>query len=209
MKDVSSRGYDWLAPYYDDIVGLVYGKEIFDAQIHFFHQIPPHANVLIIGGGTGWILPELFRLKPELKVCYIESSDQMIRLAEKKLQKGTVEFIHGTENDIEKESFFDVIITNFYLDGFSKKILPTKIMQMLQSLAPDGQWIITDFVETGKWKHSFLLWLMHTFLRYIVHHPNRKLVDWQTAYKNAGLRVIEEKTFYQGFIKTLIVHPEK
>ena len=207
MQGFRHSGYDYIAPFYDDAVGLLFGKDIFDAQICFFHLIPPGASVLVLGGGSGWILPELFTFHPGVRVWYIDASEKMISLARKKSANLSVQFIQGTEADIPQGMLFDVVITNFYVDGFSASVLPGKIRTIQQHLPPHGQWIVTDFVETGQRKHQLALWLTHVFFRILVNHPNRRLVNWIEAFRTSGLHLEKEKEFHQGFIKTMLYVP--
>ena len=205
MNNYSSSGYDKIAPFYDDMVGLIYGKDIFDAEIHFLDEIPVWANVLIIGGGTGWILLELIKLKPHCKIWYIDSSAKMMELSKRKMgDNKSIVFITGTEDDIPANKQFDIIITNFYLDGFSNEVLPIIIEKIEKQLRPNGKWLVTEFVDTGWKKHTFLLWLMHVFFKFICKHPNTRLVDWEPAFKLKGFVGLKEKNFYDGFIKSVV-----
>ena len=202
MSKIQSKGYNFIAPFYDDGVGLLFGKGIFDAQIHFLSKIPARSQVLILGGGSGWLLVELFKQVSEAHVCYIDASEKMIELAKEKTNE-RVEFICGTEKDIPNRKF-DFIITNFYLDGFSYPTLIQTIQHIAQFLNENGKWIATDFVVTGKKKHAIILWATHLFFRILVKHPNKRLVDWQKAFNKAEFKQEEIASFNQGFILTVI-----
>ncbi len=202
MAKTHSSGYNLIAPFYDDGVGVLFGKGIFDAQMHFISEIPPNSKVLILGGGSGWLLVELLKRTSPLEVCYVDASEKMIELARRKTQE-QVEFICGTEEDIPNHSF-DFIITNFYVDGFSYPILKERINYISKFRKAGAKWIVTDFVETGKKKHSRILYFTHLFFRILIKHPNKKLVDWQGAFRDQGLRSDNQKDFNQGFIKTAV-----
>lgn len=198
-------GYDKIAPFYDDLVGLVFGKDIYDAQTCFFNEIPSGANVLIIGGGTGWILIGLIKLNPCCKIWYIDSSERMIGLARNKVNENkSIVFIHGTETDIPVDVQFDTIITNFFVDSFSNEVLPSIIELIEKSLLLNGKWLVAEFVDTSKKKHQSLLWFMHVFFKWVCQHPNIRLVDWQEAFKSRSFLIVKEKDFHQGFIKSVV-----
>jgi tRNA (cmo5U34)-methyltransferase len=203
MSKIQSGGYDLIAPFYDDGVGLLFGKGIFDAQIHFLSIIPDRSRILILGGGSGWLLVELFKRVSNPVVCYIDASEKMIELSKAKMNE-QVEFICGTEENIPNRKF-DYIITNFYLDGFSYPTLIAKIRHISQFLGDsNSKWIVTDFVETGKKKHKRILWFTHLFFRILIKHPNKELVNWQMALEEAGFKKIETAYFNQGFIQTVV-----
>jgi hypothetical protein len=54
--------------FYDRLSRLVYGKAIVNTQLYLLGYIQPNSNILIVGGGTGWILDEITRLHPMPKV---------------------------------------------------------------------------------------------------------------------------------------------
>lgn len=194
--------YDILAPFYDDGIGVLFGKEIFDAQLFFLSDIQDFSSILILGGGSGWLLPELFKKVPNAKVCYIDASKNMIGIARTKTEH-PVDFIRGTEFDIPNQKF-DYVITNFYVDGFDYEKLKEKIKFISGYIQPSGKWFVTDFVETGKTKHRLQLFLIHLFFRILIGHPNKNLVDWQKAFDEIGLATVKYEYFKNGFIKTII-----
>lgn len=203
MNQFQSKGYNLIAPFYDDGIGLLFGRGIFDAQIHFLSKIPSNSKVLILGGGTGWLLVELLKRNSQVDICYIDSSEKMIGLARSKTTH-FIEFICGTEKDIPPANSFDFIITNFYVDGFSYEVLKERIRFISTFLKPNAKWIVTDFVETGKKKHSRILWLVHLFFRILIKHPNKNLVDWQKVFKEEGLTMRDQEDFNNGFIRTVV-----
>src|SRR5258708_1136346 len=90
------------------------------AQQYFLGNIREHAKVLILGGGSGWLLANLLRLRQNCEVWYIDASEKMIALSRQKNKpEYRVHFIHGTELDIPLTIQFDVVITNFYFDLFT------------------------------------------------------------------------------------------
>ena len=201
----SKSGYDLIAPYYDDLAGLIFGNEIFDAQICFLKVVPTDGDVLILGGGSGWILAELFKLNPGCRVWYIDSSAKMIDLAIKKTKgKSNIIFICGTEVNIPAEIKFDAIITNFSLNTFLNELYSEKIRFISKCLKKKGVWLVSDFVETGKKRHQTLSFIMHLFFRWLTKHPNSRLINWEEIFNANLLNIKMEKSFYNGFIKTVI-----
>ena len=115
-------GFDFVAPFYDSLAGLVFGRAIRDAQVIFLDMIPRQSQILIIGGGTGWILPEIFTRASPARIVYLEASPKMLNLARQQIlnpaQEACTEFRLGTEKDIRSEEKFDVFISHFFLDLF-------------------------------------------------------------------------------------------
>jgi len=111
--------FDRVAPVYDTLARFVFGRNMHRAQTVFLKDIAPGGHVLILGGGTGWLLAELLSLNPNCKVLYIDASIRMIEMARRKtVGSSDIVFIHGTEKSIPPGLTFDAIITHFYLDLF-------------------------------------------------------------------------------------------
>jgi tRNA (cmo5U34)-methyltransferase len=195
--------FDRIAIWYDRLAKLVFGKAIRSAQICFLHRLPHQGNVLILGGGTGWILDEIYSLRSELQVWYIEASGEMINLARKKNRVSRVYFIHGTENDIPANIKHDVIITNFYLDLFTEQDLDKIITRIVSSMNPEAIWLASDFYSEGKWWQKKMLALMYRFFKLTCKIKASALPNWTGILLRNGLRLIIEEKFYSGFIKSV------
>ena len=115
-----AQGFDRVAGFYDRMMRAVFGKSIVRAQTYFLPLIAPKAKkILIIGGGTGWIIQEVLKVNPTVQIYFIEISPKMIQQAQKKIStknKTQVKFIQGDENKIKAYAPYDVIISNFFLD---------------------------------------------------------------------------------------------
>jgi len=203
--DQSLTGFDRLAPVYDRFAKFVYGPAIREAQLCFLESIPAAANVLMVGGGTGWLLDEVLKLCPQCHVCYIEASAKMLTLAQERLspeQRDRVKFILGTENSIPSDTPFDAVITAFYLDLFSSLTLLGVIGKIKRVLAPGSVWLVSDFIERNVWWQRVLLQVMYKFFRWCCGIEARRLPPWEHHMAVQGLRMEEEQLFFRDFIKS-------
>jgi len=196
--------FDSVAWIYDSLSKLVFGNELINAQKHFLHRIPGGSNVLIIGGGTGDLLPPILHSSPGCHVCYIDASLKMIDRAQAKVQGNKqVRFIHGTEQEIPTRKVFDVIITNFYFDLFSEESLHLVVDKVKKHLSRNGAWLATDFVNTGRIMHRAQLGLMYAFFRVISNIEASRLPEWEDQMK-VHFTETGSATFRNGFIKSAI-----
>ena len=78
--------YNKIAPVYDLLSRLVFGGAIVNAQRLLLPGLPRgQYRVLIVGGGTGWILDELGKQRPQgITVDYVEVSEKMISISKKR-----------------------------------------------------------------------------------------------------------------------------
>ena len=206
MNQQSLKGFDRLAPVYDRFARLVYGSAIRDAQLFFLSAIPPNANVLILGGGTGWLLTDLFKTHPECKVCYVEASAKMLALAQQQFpaqKKGQVQFILGTEDSIPTAMPFDAVITAFYLDLFSPDTLRRVIDKVSAALTSTSIWLVSDFTTPKIWWQKVLLKIMYIFFRRVCGIEATRLPPWEQALTARAWRAEGEKLFFHDFIKSV------
>ena len=126
----TNAGFDFLAPVYDWIARLVFGKAITDSQTFFLNRIPQQADVLILGGGTGWLLEKISEQNKSCRIVYVDLSQQMIEKSKLRTTKDEVSFVQGTISDVPMDAKFDVVITNFYLDLFSDRKLELILEQI-------------------------------------------------------------------------------
>lgn len=192
--------FDKVANWYDRLAKLVFGDAIKKAQTHFLEKIPKEGKLLIIGGGTGWILKELFILRPNLEVHYIEASTRMLALAKKNSPESfNVRFIHGTEKNMP-ETEYDCIITNFFLDVFKPKQLLNVVEKLKNHLAFKGVWLVTDFQKTAKFFHTLLIKVMHLFFRLISNLESKSLNDLSVPFQKLELTEAESTVYFGGMI---------
>jgi ubiquinone/menaquinone biosynthesis C-methylase UbiE len=81
-----TSGYDKLAPVYDWLAVFFVGKQIQQAQLKWLSYLSDRKKLLILGGGTGWMLPAVFQINPNLVIHYVDASAKMIAQAQANAQ---------------------------------------------------------------------------------------------------------------------------
>ena len=198
--------------FYDWIATLAYGGAIQRSQKAVLPFITSQESVLIVGGGTGWILQDLARLNVPLKITYLEISSRMLALAQYKLSrlpthKLMVNFRLGTEADLKSGEIFEVIFTPFVLDLYPEVKLPTMLKKLLDHLSPNGLWLLADFFistkHTGWQKHwrYVLTKIMYCFFSWLTGLPTKSLPNLELLFKQLPLTRIKSYAFFKGFIQ--------
>ncbi|MEL6254512.1 MAG: class I SAM-dependent methyltransferase, partial [Bacteroidota bacterium] len=145
MLSKKDQRFDSLAFIYDILVRLVFGKSLKKAQTHYLNKLPDQGKLLILGGGTGWIVEEIGKRKPALEMVYVEASEKMIALARKKSKAVVIDFVHGNEQMIPEKNSYDAVLTPFFLDLFAPVRLFASMSLIDQALHENGKWFFVDF----------------------------------------------------------------
>ncbi len=194
--------YNNSAWFYDRLSRAVYGRALINAQVYLLQYIPQGANILIVGGGTGWILEELTKIHPSgLTITYVEIAADMMALSKKRnTGENEVVFINEAIENVSLQSVFNVVITPFLFDNFTEQTLQTVFNHIHGLLEPGGIWLNTDFQITGKWWQNVLLKSMFLFFRILCHIEASRLPDVETHFNQHQYKSIASQTFFSAFI---------
>jgi len=204
-------GFDRVAWCYDTLAGLVFGPALKRAQRAALVGLPGGApHVLILGGGTGWVLLEVLRQRPQATVLYLEASPRMLARARARLAREypaamtQVEFRHGTQAAIGPAESFEVVITFFVLDCIATAELPEALAQLRAAQQPGAPWLLADFRYARRGWRWVLLKLMYTFFRFTTGLRARELVDLPAALAQLGLRPTHQRFFFGRAMEAIV-----
>lgn len=201
------NGFNRLARYYDPLKRVIFRKSIDDSQLCFLNKLPAEGNILILGGGSGDLLTALLEMRPGCSIWYIEASSEMILLATARLRgkpRHKIAFVHGTEEAIPMHVRFNGVVTNFFLDLFPDDAIAALCTKVERQLNPGGVWLISDFVNGGRWWQRVLLYLMYGFFVNACSIEARQLPAWEDQFGKSGFESKESRFFYKGFIKSCV-----
>ncbi|MDO7852222.1 class I SAM-dependent methyltransferase [Hymenobacter convexus] len=205
-------GFDRVAWCYDALAGLVFGPAQRLTQRAALAGLPPQAapHVLILGGGTGWVLTEVLRRRPQSTVLYLEASPKMLARARQRLARECpqaahqVAFRHGTQAALQPTERFDTIITFFVLDCIAQPELPVALAQLRQAQRADAPWLLADFRPArGGWRR-WLLAAMYLFFRLTTGLRARSLPDLRTELGKLGLQPQQSFLFFAKSMEAVV-----
>lgn len=195
--------YDTLAPVYDRLSRLVFGKAQVNAQLYLLQVIPPNARILIIGGGTGWILDSIAeRHQQDLSITYVDASAKMIALAKRRDVKGNeITFLNATIETAPLPGLYDIVLTPFIFDNIPEAELPPIFTHIEAALTPTAIWLHCDFRPPTKIGHRMLVGAMYAFFRLLCGISASHLPDVDTLFRKRNWHLQEQKTFFNGLIE--------
>jgi len=203
------NNYDKIANHYDFLSRLVFGKAQVNAQINQLKYIPENSSILLIGGGTGWILEEISKLHASgLKITYVEISAKMIVLSKaRNIRNNSVDFVNIAIENFTTDLSFDVILTPFLFDNFRKPRAISVFNKLEAMLNEQGFWFLVDFslnVKNGRWWKWVMLKSMYLFFKLIRIVEAGKLIDMSTYFLKDNYQILDEQFYYGSFIKASI-----
>ncbi|MDH5474445.1 MAG: class I SAM-dependent methyltransferase [Cyclobacteriaceae bacterium] len=201
------NGFDFISSSYDRAAKIFFGNDIKKAQCHYITNIPEGATILILGGGTGWILNEIFNRRSSVNIIYVDTSERMIAKAKKTVDNKWLSqliFINDTYQSVDSKVHFDIIFTPFFLDMFKENDISVIINDLSIQLTENGAWINTDFTNTTIWYQKIVVKMMYIFFRVVCGISAMKLPNFEKIFKQNGFLFYRSAFFHNGMIKSII-----
>lgn len=206
-------GYDRVAWCYDALAGLVFGPALRNAQRAALAGLPAGApHVLVLGGGTGWVLTEVLRRRPAATVLYLEASPRMLARSRARLARECpaattqVDFHHGTQAALLPGESFDAVITFFVLDCIAPVEIPGALARLRAALRPGAPWLLADFRPARRGWRRALLAAMYWFFRLTTGLRAQELTRLRPALARVGMRPGQYQFFFAGAIEGVVFH---
>ena len=209
-KEKTIKGFNTIAPFYDIISMIASFNKIHESQMWLLSKGMKFSKVLIIGGGNGKFLLEAMKQVLSEQYCYIDISEGMIKLAQSKIEKqsalslNSVVFVCGSYQDIPANEKFDLIVTPYFLDCFSKEELPLVMAKLHTQLTIEGTWFFTDFNIP---EDSFRNFIFKNIIRLLYGIFNlfcdlgvNRLADFNKEFCRYDFTLLHEKYFLGGLL---------
>jgi ubiquinone/menaquinone biosynthesis C-methylase UbiE len=209
---VPAPNFNPVAPVYDSLARLVFGRRLLRAQhATLAAGLPAGApRVLFIGGGTGQVLPELLRLRPMAQVLFLDASEQMLQRAQALVRAqlpGSVHriaFRHGDETSLRANEQFDAVVAFFLFDLFTDAELQGLVDRLHRHTYQHTRWLVSDFAPPRRWWQRVLHGLMYWFFRLTSGITGRRLPDIPGALARAGVQPQWQQRWSGGLLETSV-----
>lgn len=205
-----ANNYDAVAGYYDFLSRLVFGQAEINAQVELLEYLAPGSRVLIVGGGTGWILEKMAAVQPSgLRITYVESSARMMaRSRQRNCGQNVVQFVELPVQELVTEERYDCVLTGFLFDNFHTALAEQIFSQLDALLVGGGNWLYADFYRPpkrkGKLWQAVLLRSMYIATRWLCKVEANQLPDMEAIFSEAGYRRVFTSFHYQRFIQGMV-----
>ncbi len=188
----TTNNFNKIAWCYDFLAKIVFGNKLKKSQIILLDRIKDGDSILIMGGGSGWILEEIVVRIKNVKIDYIDSSEKMLQKAVgygKLYSSEPIKFIHGDENSIVVSGQYDVVIAFYFFDLFRQERLGNVIAILIAAIKAGGILLVADFVISPRspyWQKA-LIKFMYLFFKIVSNIETFQLGDYKTELKKHAM----------------------
>lgn len=203
-----AQGFDRLSSIYDAVVRFVFGSTLIELQKEALESSTPGLHVLVIGGGSGELLPFLSEKCLAESIAFVELSEKMRFKAKKRMGNNTRGLSFCANLSETNRSHYDLILMPFILDCYTPATISRMLEEVKGMLAKHGKLVITDFSteqETG-YKPSFIkekfIALLYSFFRKFTGIEAKKLAPFDRLCKQAGLKMVSKHQRYEYWIQS-------
>lgn len=203
------NNYDPIASHYDWLSRIFFRRNLILSQTCLIQHIPQNTSLLIVGGGSGWILDELTKIHPSgLKITYVEISKKMIRMAaDRNIGQNEVLFVNQAIEDFVTDEYFDVIFTAYLFDNFGTERTQLVFQKLDKLLTSDGKWLFVDFyLNEGKspwWQKSFMATMLF-FFRIVCDIEARKPLQTDSLFTENSFIEFYNYAHLHDFLKSSV-----
>ncbi|MBN3584008.1 class I SAM-dependent methyltransferase [Algoriphagus aestuarii] len=191
MKD----DYSFIAPYYNRLAKLVFGKKLKEAKNCFVSGLEDK-KILLIGGGDGLDYQEIAK---KLHGQYWEKSQRMLELAKRNLSESGLSF-HLGEFKVENSGHFDEVWLHFVLDTMEDSEISQLISVLRSNLKANGRVYLVDFFEAKSFWQKGMLQVMLGFFRIFAAHKRKNIPDYEKLFLQAGWIKSTENDLMDGWV---------
>ncbi len=198
--------YRLLAPVYDPLARLVFGRTLNESKHRFYDAVRPGDAVLVLGGGTGDGIGHL-ATRPGVRIDFVEPCGAMIRRAARSLPdplREKVRFIRGDHHALPAGPSYDVIVTHFLIDGLGTQEATDAMNRIARTLRGGGRWLMADFFDSGRLRYRLLTRAMYLFFRTFACIHARQLPDYDRLFQSTGLVLDMEQQYLGGFVRSRV-----
>lgn len=206
-----AKGFNMVAPFYDFIVFLVFGKTFARLQREVFSFLTQKKHCLIVGGGSGEILELAINAELAKQFFYADLSDRMLLKAKKRAAKyatTSVEFSSDWKDWQHKR--FDYIILPFVLDCYQQHEVSEMIQDFKKCLSHDGRILLFDFnqeqnfgYQPSFFKDAFIK-LLYWFFKLTAGFESDQLPPFNLIFQAQGFKTETRITAYNEWIQGVV-----
>jgi ubiquinone/menaquinone biosynthesis C-methylase UbiE len=202
--------FDTLAPHYRWMEFVLAGRKLHDCRTAYLDRAFPAQNILLLGEGNGRFLVECARRFPNAGITCVDASERMLQSARRRILKHglgvqQVKFTHADALAWNPPpGTFDLIVTHFFLDCFSREQLEKLIGCIGASAMPRARWLLADFqlpaAGMRRCRARIIMRMMYAFFRVVARLPAHEWISPDALLAANGFTLRERRVSEWGLL---------
>jgi demethylmenaquinone methyltransferase/2-methoxy-6-polyprenyl-1,4-benzoquinol methylase len=200
MPNARENNYDRIARWYGLLSHLYSLGQIRACKRSQTLAIAPGDRVLYTGAGGGE--DALMAARIGAQVTVLDLSPRMVALAGARFREAglAVELLCGDVLEHGREGWYDVVVSNFFLNVFAEPVMEAVLRHLVRRLRPGGRLLIADFAPCGRnpalnlLRRAYFGLAVLTF-RLVAGNALHPLYDYRRLFPGAGLRLEATRGF--------------
>ncbi|HXY35705.1 MAG TPA: class I SAM-dependent methyltransferase [Planctomycetaceae bacterium] len=196
----TARSYESISSIYERLNSLFTGGQNVAARLSQIEDMHAGQRVLYVGVGPGEEALEAARRG--IRVTCVDLSPSMIEIVRKRFETADLpgEFVCADIMEFESEEPFDVVVSNFFLNIFSRPVMLQMLTRLVSLVRPGGDFVLADFAPP---RGNIVLRVRHR-LYYTVANVSHwtlglcalhKIYNYAEYYPALGLRLQSTRYF--------------
>jgi SAM-dependent methyltransferase len=203
------RGFDRIARLYRPMEYLSFGPLLERCRLYHLLALGNCRRALVIGDGDGRFLAKLLTANPHLFADAVDSSPAMLRLLETRAARVRArDRLITTCRDARIfepcGARYDLVCTHFFLDCLTESEADHLIARLGQHLAPDAQWLVSEFeVPAGPiraWLARRVISALYAAFRILTGLAVSEIPPWPAILARHGFERKASRTFLGGLL---------
>lgn len=211
-----TANFDGLANAYRWMEWFSFGPWLWWCRTAFLPEMQSATRALTFGDGDGRFTARLLAVNGKVRVEAVDASDAM--LAQLKRAAGPhAARVHvtladartwGIEQTVDPQqaviSEYDLVYTHFFLDCLTDEETQLLARRVAERLQPGGIWVVSEFAIPKTWLRGWaaqcIVGLLYRAFAVLTGLGVRRLPDYRTALRDAGLRVERQRRWLGGLL---------
>jgi ubiquinone/menaquinone biosynthesis C-methylase UbiE len=141
----SARSYESISSFYERLNLLFTGGQNLATRLSQIEDMHAGQRVLYVGVGPGEEALEAARRG--IRVTCVDLSPSMIDIVRLRFEEAGLpgEFVCADIMEYQPEEPFDVVVSNFFLNIFSRPVMVQMLTRLVSLVRPGGDFVVADF----------------------------------------------------------------
>jgi demethylphylloquinol methyltransferase len=196
----AARSYELISSIYERLNVIFTGGQNLATRLSQIEDMHAGQRVLYVGVGPGEEALEAARRG--IKVTCVDLSPSMIEIVRQRFEQAGLsgEFVCADIMEYEPEEPFDVVVSNFFLNIFSRPVMLQMLGRLVSLIRPGGDFVLADFAPP---RGNIVLRIRHR-LYYAVANSSHWMLGlcalhgiytYADYYPQLGLKLVDTRYF--------------